>query len=174
MPTPPGLRQLLPAIPPILMSGWTIDTPTTSLNTVRIFNSTDAVMGTVGWVPAQTGVPFAVIWAENVTDSVPEPNRVWAVYGVRIFLGVEHADTPLVNENYNDLALAWLESARQVIASNRRVGFVGTDLFPVSGDTRWEMCSGSIVTHRTVMGTPWYGVEILTKLSISILVDFQS
>lgn len=168
-----GIRDLLPSMAQLLASQYTITSPTTSLSDVRILGSTDATFGTVGWVPELNGRPFAVIDPTGVSDATPEPNRVWATYHVSIFVGVEHADTPSVNENYNDLAMAWLDQARQVVASNRRILPNSASLFPTAGDVRWEFRGGSVKPDYPVFGVRYYGVLLHTTVMLAILVNYE-
>ncbi len=168
-----GLRDVWTAIPPILTAQLAITNPTTALATARLAGSTDATIGTVGWLPPTDNSPFAVLTAEGSSEKTPEPNRVWATHDVRVFIGVAHVDTTSSSEDYNDVAVAWADAMRQVVAANRRIEPASLSGYPTSGDVRWDMVGWKLVPHRLILGVPYYGIDVLTHLLMVISVDYQ-
>lgn len=168
-----GVRDLIAAIPPILVAQLSITNPTKALSTCRINGSNDPTYGTIGWTPPLDGSAFAVIKTQGISTANTETNRMWVTYQVPIFLAVAHADTTAVIENYNDEALGWLESFIQVVASNRRLLPIGTSVSPVAGDTQWALIRGGIREKHQIFDVPYYGVELDTTIRIVYAVNYQ-
>jgi len=171
-----GYADLLKLIPPTLISQWSITDPVTqSLGDCRILGSNDATYGTVGWVPRQDGVPFALLETTTIKDDDGiEANRVWSTYGLNICLAIDHADSAAVNENYNLITVAWVDALRQVVASNRRLTAAGsTVLYPTAGDVQWRMLLSKLVKRNIMQGIPYYSVEISTQIRIINAVNYE-
>lgn len=170
----PGLRAVLPLIPPVLLTQLWIDTPTTVLADCRILGSTDPTYGTVGWTPRLDGKPFAILtWQQTGDDQTQETWHVHAMWAVELFIAIAHATDPIALQNFNDLALAWDDASRLVIASNRRLSPSADNLFPTQGDLRWWRTGGQPVPARVIYGTAYMGVSIATQLEAAITVDYQ-
>lgn len=175
-----GLRDLLPQMAATLKSGLTTTSQaggqgsTLTLADVRILGSTDPTYGAVGWVPELTGQPFLVIETNGVSDNeTTQNNRVWATYHVNLFIAVEHSDTPAVIENYNDLALGWLESARLFVAANRLLQPASTSLYPIAGDVQWVMRGAKMDPKFPIYGIDYYGPLIHTTVRLVTTVNYQ-
>lgn len=169
-----GLREVLPLIPPVLLAQWSIANPTTALAECRIMGSNDATYGTVGWTPRLDGQPFCVIsWADDTDDESQETWFVHATWKVELFLAVAHASDPSLVENFNDLALAWSDASRLVIASNRRLSPSADNLVQNVGDLRWRRTGATNVPSRALLGTPFAGVSIMTELQLTVAVQYQ-
>jgi len=169
-----GLREILPLIPPILLSQLAITSPTTSLAECRIMGSTDPLYGTVGWTPRLDGKPFCVLsWQQDTDDDSQETWYIHATWDLELFIAIAHAVDPAVLEDYNDRALAWSDASRLIIAQNRRLSPSADNLFPTAGDVRWNRIGAKAVAQRALLGTPFSGVSIMTKLELSIQVQYQ-
>lgn len=169
-----ALRELVAAIPPVLVAQWAISTPTTALAECRIIGSTDTSYGTVGWLPRMDGAPFCLLEPMSTHENeAVETNRVWTTMQVVLYLLVDHADTAALQQDYNDRSLAWIDSARQVIASNRRLLSASQALYPTAGDVRWTMLSSKIIERHVMFGLPWFAVEIVTELLVIVSVNYQ-
>lgn len=169
-----GLREVLPLIPPVLLAQLSITNPTTALAECRILGSNDATYGTVGWVPRLDGKPFAVLsWSADSDDETQETWYVHATWQVEIFLAIAHASDPSLVANFNDLALAWSDASRYVIASNRRLSPSADALYPQAGDLRWRRTGAKNVPSRALLGTPFAGVSIMTELELTVRVQYQ-
>src|SRR5689334_4286342 len=175
-----GISDLLPTMPPAIINhttGWFINTTPspTYLADVRILGGTDPTYGTQGWVPGQNGLPFAILCVEgSKEDETKEPNRIWVTYDVRLFVAIVHADTAAASPaDYHQQAMLWLDSARQFVAGNRRVGAAGQQQFGYAGDSRWRMLGGNKVKRYDVLGVPYFGVEIRTDMRLVVLVNYQ-
>lgn len=169
-----GVRDLLAAIPPILLAQTAITNPTKTLSDCRIYGSNDPLYGTIGWTPPENQSPFSVIKIQGFTTANTETNRIWVTYQIPIFIAVQHSDTPFVLENYNDQALAWMESMLQVVSANRRLLPLGASVSPVAGDTQWLFLRGGIKESHQIFNIPYYGVECDTTLRIVYSVDYQA
>jgi hypothetical protein len=172
-----GLREIMTLIPPVLVSQLSITTPPQSLATARILNSIDPTYGTVGWVPPQDGNPFAVLELLSSKEKEYEANRIRAIGLVSIFFAIEHADTPTVAVDYHDRQLAWMDSVRQVVAANRRLASGSLTLYPQAGDVRWQLIEVKMIPQmaapKPLLGSIWRGIECLTNLEASIVVNYQ-
>lgn len=175
----PGLRDVMTLIPPVLLSQWTITSPTQSLHDVRVLGSTDPTYGTVGalgqpnWLPPEDGSPWAVLGLQGTHETTPEPGRVRAVADIVVWLAIEDAETPAVLEDYHDRWIAWQDSFRQIVAANRRLAPGSVTLYPTAGDVRWEYVGGKQQPALKLFGGEWYGAELHTQLSLSMSVNYQ-
>lgn len=170
-----GVRDVMPLIPPVLISQWSITTPVNqTIADCRIMDSNDATYGTIGWLPPRDGSPWAVLEVAQTKETTPEPNRVRVEAAVTIFLAIEHADAPAVIEDYHDRALAYWDSLRQVVAANRRLSPGALTLYPTAGDVRWELVSGKTIPDKALYGGGWRGVEYTTLLSVTVAVNYQA
>lgn len=169
-----GIRDLIAAIPPILEAQLAITSPTKALTTCRIWGSSDATHGSIGWTPPEDNSAFAVLKVQGFTTANTETNRMWVTYQVPIFLAVAHSDTPALIENFNDEALAWQENMVQVVAANRRLLPIGTSVSPVDGDTQWMLIRGGIREKHQIFDIPFYGVELDTTVRVVYSVNYQA
>ena len=167
-----GIRELLPFVAQTLETNMAISNPSRTLNSVRILGSTDPNYGTVGWVPPNDGTPFGLIELASSKASTPETNRIWMTYEVFFFIGIEKTDTPNVVFNFNDQATGWMDSAIQVIASNRRLLPQSNMISPEMGDVQWEIVKAK-VTDRKYWNVSYYGVDITTTIRIVYSVNYQ-
>lgn len=168
-----GLLDILPSIAPLLKTSWAITSPATSLGDVRIMGSNDATYGTVGWPPRLDGVPFVILKPLQFKDDpTKETNRIWTTYDLSVTVAIEHADTPSTSANYYALALAWAESGRQLIAANRRIGS-SLSLFPTAGDVQWWVESGRMEQREILLGTPYWCMQLMTRIKLVISVNYQ-
>lgn len=160
-------------------SGWTIASPTTSLSATKILNSTDATYGSVGWTPFTNAPPWCLIMPQGVSDDQrTQPGRATAMYHVSLFVAIEHALTPATTVNYADLADAWLDQCRQVVASNFVLKPGSATLYPTAGDVRWWFRGGTLhdginAKPFRVMGSDWYGVQCQTEVQVITVVTYQ-
>ena len=169
----PGLREVVSLIPPVLIAQLSITSPTQALGTARIIGSNDATYGTVGWTPPLNGTPFAVLELMRTKEVEQEVGRIRAKGIVNTFIAIEHTDTPTVMEDYHDRQMAWMDSMRQVVAANRRL-YPGTiTQYPTAGDVRWQMTDINMISSKPFLGSIWRGIECLTNLEASIVVNFQ-
>lgn len=170
-----GYRDLVLAIPPILLADLKISTPTTTLSDCRILGNDDPTYGTIGWTPPviQSGSAFSIVRTLNGGASYPEPNRVWMLYQQEIFVAIAHADTPFVNENFNDQATQWIDQMVQVIPNNSRVLPVGQSVSPVSGDVWWELKRADINERHLIFNSWYYGVKFLATLRVVYSVNYE-
>lgn len=169
-----GLNSILPLIPPVLTGQLAITTPVAlSLPTCRIYNDTDATIGTVGWVPPVDGSPWAVVEPLKSTDKVIEPRRKWVITPIDIFLGIDHADTPASTQNYAAIAYAWIDAMTQVVPANYRLNPGALTLDPSIANIRWDWLGGDYKDNHPFWGTMWQGALLHTQLQFSILVSYQ-
>jgi hypothetical protein len=172
-----GLREIVTLIPPVMVSQLSITNPTQSLASARILNSLDPSYGTIGWAPPMDGNPFAVLELLSSKEKEHETNRVRAIGVVSIFLAIEHADTPTVYADFHDRQLAWMDSLRQLVAANRRLAPSSLTLYPQAGDVRWQLTEVKMIPQtaapKPLLGSRWRGIECLTNLEASIVVNYQ-
>lgn len=174
-----SIRDLIPALPPIILASFIAPTsPATPLAECRIMGSSDPTYGTAsqssGWVPRTDGRPFAVLSVtEFEDDETKEPNRLWSTHCIEVFIAIDHSDTPGVAQNFNDLANAFIEAARQAIPANRLLYPYYLTLSNVPGDVIWYHKKGSIKPNYPIFGIPYYGVLIPTYIRGTIPVSYQ-
>ena len=168
-----GLREIITLIPPVLVAQLSIATPTQALGTARIVASNDATYGTVGWLPPTDGTPFAVLELLSTREIEQEVGRVRVKGIVNIFIAIEHADMAATDVDYHDRQMAWADSIRQVVASNRRLAPGSVTLYPTHGDVRWQLTDTKMVPSKPFLGSIWRGVDCLTNLEASVIVNFQ-
>lgn len=177
MSTSIGMREMLPNLA-TLVNGLTVTSQangagtTVALSTTRILGSNDPTFGTVGWAPPLDGRPFCVVKAEGVSNMEPEPNRTWGVYNVGFCIAIEHADTPAVKENYNDLALAWMDAMQYLVAAHRSGSPYAYTLWPTGGDFQWLYKGASIQPRYRLFGIDYYAVEVHTTCRIVLTTTF--
>ncbi len=169
-----ALREIIEALPPLLVSQLSITSPTTALAECRIIGSIDSTYGTVGWLPRMDGQPFCLIepMATHEADNM-EVGRIWTSMQLLLYLLIDHADTAALQQDYNDRALAWIDSARQMIAANRRVLPASQSLYPTAGDVRWTLAATKILERHVMFGIPWFCVELTTEVLVVVSVNYQ-
>lgn len=182
-----GLRDVLPLIPPLVLGAvagkpaLVIISPNTSLADCRINGSDDASYGTVGWTPNQSGNPFMVLYADLGKDNPSDrsspgrvpTNQIWVESDVDCFIAIDHADQAAnVPANYDDLKVAWVDATRLYIPANRRLQPNAAGLSNIA-DVRWEMLDWKTMPRKLVLGTPFFGALVMTKLSFSLGVTYE-
>ena len=160
-----GVRDILPAMPPILLAGWSITNPTTALADCRIAESSDPTYGTIKWIPRLDDKPFAILSAAERRYTYPHPNNRNIAAQVEIFLAIGHAEAPTAIYDYNDRYNAWLDALEEgAIDLSRRLLSVAqatTSIF----DMRWDLDGPTRPEpHRVVNGEPYYGALIMTTV----------
>lgn len=170
-----AVQELFTVIAPKAVAQLKITSPVAkSLSTCRIYGSNDPTYGTVGWTPPLDGSAFAVLKVKEGKNREVETNRLWMTYGVDMFLGIAHADTANVNENYNNEALGWMDSMMQFIAGNRRLAPESLAIDPMMGDVQWCYDTASVREQHPVYGIPYYGVLFVSSLRIVYAVNYQT
>jgi hypothetical protein len=172
-----GIQNILTLVPPLLVGNLSITSPQAlTLSQARILGSTDPIYGTAGgWTTPTDGSPWALIVPGNNVERAPEPYRKWIDSQVDIFVGIDLADTPAVQQNYKLIALAWIDAVRQFIPKNWLLMPGALTLDPNLWDIRWEMLDGQPqdAWGKKYVGADWCGALIKTRIRFSTSVTYQ-
>lgn len=169
-----AIRELRNQMASALLTSCSITSPTTSLSTVRILNSTDATYGAIGWTPFTNAPPWAILSFTDVADDRQrEPLRARTQTVAQFFIAIEHADTPGTVADYDDLCNAWSDASRQAVYANFALRPASQALYPTAGDVRWEFHHAKREDHWPIMGSKWNGVLVTTALKVVVAVSYQ-
>lgn len=176
-----GIRDLLPLLPPVLLTASITNTSNSNpqLSTVRILGSDDPTYGTASdWTPPLDAgsLPFGIIqWLGTTDDMEKEANRVHVTAHLELFIAIAHTDTPDAVVNYIDLELAWDDEMRKLIASKSKLSAESQGVLDPSqaGDIWWIKESATPVNSHSILGTTYAGIQIPMSLWVVIPVNYQ-
>jgi hypothetical protein len=172
-----GIQDVLSLFPQVMIGAFSITKPVSlTLPQMRIMGDTNPTYGTAGgWTPPIDGSPWAIIMGVKTKESAPIPNEKLVKSNVDIFVAVDHSDTAALAQNYNAIALAWIDAARQFFPQNRRLyPYSQTTLDPSIWDVLCDFLGGDVVPAHPVFGTTWYGALLHIALEFKAAVSYQS
>jgi hypothetical protein len=171
-----GILDLLYLFPQLMIGAFAITKPVSlTLPQMRILGDIDPTYGTSGgWVPPVDGSPWAVIMGVKTKESAPIPNEKLVKGNVDIFVAVDHSDTAALAQNYNAIALGWIDAARQFFPQNRRLYPNSLTIDPSIWDVLCDFLGGDVVPAHPVFDTTWYGALLHVYLEFKAAVSYQS